>query len=581
MKKLLALLLTVTMVISMAACAPADPSDTTAGKADTTTAAKETTTAPTTTEPALDLTALPFVEPGSVKLTVGLKTNATVLDYNDNAYTKYLEEKTGIDLEFVFFSSDDLEANQQLSLMLANRETLPDIIFGILDSARIAEMGREGYLVDQTGYYDAYSVYHKAYVEENFDEVQKNRLWRTLTDAVTGEIYAFPSVNLGYTVETVGVQGGIDKVMAANVGMDIDEIDTVAEVYEYLKKTVKEDGNNNGKSDEMGMLFRANSDLANATQWVINAYVYCLDAELFNVTDGEVWTPYNTDEYRKALIELNKWYNEGLISPMSYSLTENKEFKPVIDPLTSDYTVSIFGGHPTLVCEASGTVGLEYNPLPILADETGKGGYATLKDPFACTGTAFITTDCENPELAYRLFDFMCADVAMHYARLGEEGVNWEHIDGEKEGLKDAMGNWAGIRMIKDEWSQETKATWHYNPVFAGDAFGVGHGSSAVDFSDVSNRRLVTYGNLWVQREGEVPAEKAVGMAYTEEEQDILDEYKKLYKGFVLESRAEFVTGAKDPNNDAVWQEYLEELEKNGESDLLDAYQSAYTRMIG
>ena len=188
--------------------------------------------------------------------------------------------------------------------------------------------------------------------------------------------------------------------MAANVGMDIDEIDTVAEVYEYLKKTVKEDGNNNGKSDEMGMLFRANSDLANATQWVINAYVYCLDAELFNVTDGEVWTPYNTDEYRKALIELNKWYNEGLISPMSYSLTENKEFKPVIDPLTSDYTVSIFGGHPTLVCEASGTVGLEYNPLPILADETGKGGYATLKDPFACTGTAFITTDCENPELA-------------------------------------------------------------------------------------------------------------------------------------------------------------------------------------
>ena len=49
----------------------------------------------------------------------------------------------------------------------------------------------------------------------------------------------------------------------------------------------------------------------------------------------------------------------------------------------------------------------------------------------------------------------------------------------------------------------------------------------------------------------------------------------------MLESRAQFITGVLDPNDDAVWEKYLKELEVNGESDLLEAAQSAYTRMVG
>ena len=86
MKKLFALLLAVIMVISMAACAPAEPAGTTEGKADTTTAAKDTTAAKeeTTTEAA----PTPWTDPKCFDLTgivaddtinIGIPINATVI----------------------------------------------------------------------------------------------------------------------------------------------------------------------------------------------------------------------------------------------------------------------------------------------------------------------------------------------------------------------------------------------------------------------------------------------------------------------------------------------------------------------
>ena len=156
MKKLFALLLAVIMVISVAACAPAEPgTTTTAPKAEdpakTTTAAKaETTTAAVSTPwndlENFDLTGI--VEDN--KVVVGINSNATVISYEDNALTQYMEELTGVEIEFVFFSSDGTEADQQLNLMIANQEKLPDVIFSVVDTTQATELGQQGLLCDIT-----------------------------------------------------------------------------------------------------------------------------------------------------------------------------------------------------------------------------------------------------------------------------------------------------------------------------------------------------------------------------------------------------------------------------------------------
>ena len=39
------------------------------------------------------------------KLVVGIPQKISVTDYEENAFTKYLEENTGVKIEFMFFSS--------------------------------------------------------------------------------------------------------------------------------------------------------------------------------------------------------------------------------------------------------------------------------------------------------------------------------------------------------------------------------------------------------------------------------------------------------------------------------------------
>ena len=56
-------------------------------------------------------------------------------------------------------------------------------------------------------------------------------------------------------------------------------------------------------------------------EFLVNAFVYCNDTNVFNVTDGKVWVPYTTDECRQALIYLNKLYSEGLLSPLFYTIS--------------------------------------------------------------------------------------------------------------------------------------------------------------------------------------------------------------------------------------------------------------------
>ena len=75
MKKLLALVLALVMVLGLCACG---------GKGG----------ASGSGEGGGELTA-----DGRVKLTLGLPTNAYIMDYDDNALTRWIEEKCGVELE--------------------------------------------------------------------------------------------------------------------------------------------------------------------------------------------------------------------------------------------------------------------------------------------------------------------------------------------------------------------------------------------------------------------------------------------------------------------------------------------------
>ena len=114
MKKILALLLAVVMVIGLVACGE---------QAATPTQNQGGSDVATTTGAADELGFVPGELPLSTtkeKLVLGIMQNTKVLDYDDNYVTKTLEEMTGIDIEFMFFAPAQADARQQLALMVTH-----------------------------------------------------------------------------------------------------------------------------------------------------------------------------------------------------------------------------------------------------------------------------------------------------------------------------------------------------------------------------------------------------------------------------------------------------------------------------
>lgn len=73
--------------------------------------------------------------------------------------------------------------------------------------------------------------------------------------------------------------------------------------------------------------------------------------------------------------------------------------------------------------------------------------------------------------------------------------------------------------------------------------------------------------------------EEIVGwFSYTEDEQAELGTVKTDYVTFIRQARAEFITGVRDIDSDADWNEYLLQCRQIGSEKLLSISQKAYTR---
>jgi putative aldouronate transport system substrate-binding protein len=111
---------------------------------------------------------------GTVTLTVGIPQKATVTDYDENAFTSYLEEKANVEIEFVYFSSSESEYKQQLTLMCGANETLPDVLVGFSFSHYIVnQYGEDGYFIDLTDYIEEYAPNYKKMLKELDEETQE------------------------------------------------------------------------------------------------------------------------------------------------------------------------------------------------------------------------------------------------------------------------------------------------------------------------------------------------------------------------------------------------------------------------
>jgi putative aldouronate transport system substrate-binding protein len=69
-------------------------------------------------------------------------------------------------------------------------------------------------------------------------------------------------------------------------------------------------------------------------------------------------------------------------------------------------------------------------------------------------------------------------------------------------------------------------------------------------------------------------------LSYLPEEQEEITDIQILWPELVLEWTMNFITGALDPNDDAAWQSYVDEMNNQGLETYLEMAQTAYERTV-
>lgn len=498
-------------------------------------------------------------------LTVAFMENEKGEYSGKNYAINWIEQQMGVKLEFVALPSDFGDAETKLNLMLSSGD-YPDIICYSMDKQKMVKFGQEGIFIPLNDYFEKDGTNLKAIFE-------KRPQYEKLAYAPDGNMYGFISINECYHCQAY------PKLWYNSEWLDslgLKEPTTTDELKDVLMAVKNSDYNGNGKADEIALTGSPDWD-CQAEWWLMNCFEPCDKTTLCHLEDGKVVFSCNTDNFRKGLEYMNDLYENGLLDPTMFSQSSD-QMQQVIrsdNKLVFAYAADHFG------------MGIDLNDahlneithamLPVKS-ETG-AQYQLHNDYVDMTSgfTWFITDACKDPELAFKVGDFLLGDECSMVQMYGEEGKYWGKLDTPEKSIMDGVDAvyWvdpAYTSIDNDDYNKNTWWTGLYDQLAE---FRASMSPVPDDMYAASSYEARLYQET----------EKVVPYFYPEylpkdiffEDQDNSEQFATLQTSlqeYVKTSMAQFITGEMDIEKD--WDSYVQTLNDYGVDQYVQLYQSAY-----
>ena len=337
----------------------------------------------------------------------------TTKSYNEKASFKNITEETGLTLKFTELAAGT--AAEKVPLMLAGGD-MPDVFWALLSDAQILQNTTQ--LVPLEGMLEDFAPNSlKTYEELGTD-------WRTIAIAPDDHMYGMLSrYESLYENTGDGIQI-INKKWLEAVNKEVPT--TLDEYYEVLKAFKEQDPNGNGQADEIPYCFAEDMWCASITNdigmWGIGNGYGDTNSN-FHIRDGKVSGTVNTPEYREYLEFFHKLYAEGLIDAEGFS--QNTE---VFSNKIKNNQVGTYYSWTALEYLSSEQE-KDWVVLPTIAAKEGVQPVANGEiDRSTINKNGWvITTQCDHPEAALRLWDYLARDVESKMTvAMGEKGTLWD-----------------------------------------------------------------------------------------------------------------------------------------------------------
>lgn len=503
---------------------------------------------------------LPIVtEPVTLKLY--MTQNVSVEDYVDNKFTKWMQEQTGVTLDI--YTVPEKDVSQKVNLLLASNTDLPDVFCGApgITNDIVADMASQGVFIPMDDLIETYAYWYK-------DVLENEPILADILKLPDGKQYTMPKIVKSIPNATSG-RAWINQVWLDNLKLETPT--TTDELADVLRAFKTQDPNGNGKADEIPYIGASLTGWhSNPDEYIMNSFVqYNRDMPFFIDNDGTIQASFDKDAYRDGLIYMNMLCSEGLLDPASFTQDQTQ-----LKQLFANEDIALVGlvpGGGTFQYDSmDGERVKEYNPLSPMKGPDGV--QLTWHNPYNDYAVRdwIITSACENPEVAFRVADFMYSRESAMRNRLGEPGVDYlipenneVAVDGEPATYQPVL-LWGSVQ--KSHWNEvgPTYNNFDNNCVKEDNPYELQQylWNATADYytaylPDVKN----CYNQLTF---------------YTFDDAREMADIWSTLRDYQREALAKFVTGVSDPNNDKDWEQYLGELENIGYKKYIEIMQNRY-----
>lgn len=517
------------------------------------------------------------VEPGTVnentdqtEFEVMGAISALSSGYEKNEVLNKMQEDAGIRIDWNCMSDSIAE---QVNVRIAGGD-LPDAFMGVgFNNYDLTNYGEDGTLIDLTPYITEEYMPNLTKILEEHPEI------RTAITMSDGCIYGLPAgekmgtAAIGseedYNIYTIPQFSMINKAWLDDLGLEVpttlDELHDALEAFQENDMSAKYYGNDPGTTIPMSTgfdqwcwgqnIFYAGFGFTNWPNDVIN--------DLVVDQDGTVEFVCADEKYRDAVTYFHDWYEEGLMDPEMFS----QEDTQLIAKCSQGYVgVSTWW----YIDELMGEYADDYVFLPILDGPDGTHNVTVRSGGATNSGNLSITNACESPINLLKFYDqwyvpenvmqMQYGPIGTYFTEQDENGV-WQSITDEES--KEKFGKSAGeLKGEYEIYGPKLLLSDYYNTVF--------------QLEDRAQERLQDLNDFWMPYVDD-KSTYPIDCVYTEEELDIIDQYKTDFESTVSEQEGLWLK--EGGPSDKEWESYITTLKEScGMDELLKVYQDAYDR---
>ena len=567
-QKTAAIVLAVSMAVSLAACGKQAEETGNAGSAANTenTGSADTQASSGTGSVEVNETGYPITSE-EITVTAAGPMPSGCEDWSQLAVIDEYANRLGIRLDCDFYETD---WETQLTLKVAGDE-LPDMLIGCsMNVSDVNEWGGEGYFLDLSQYMDLMPNL-KAY----FDQYPELEAYCTTSD---GHIYGLPKLKVDMTDRLT--RSFINKQWLDNLGLSVPT--SIDEYYDVLVAFKEQDANGNGDpDDEIPLLFTSDSGGYTALEkTLLDAYgIFTTDPNYVLQADesGKVELANINDTYKEYLKFMHRLYAEGLMEQEAFTITG--------DEVTTKQQGDVYGSFgcgsaPFVMANKDISYDANWAALSGLSSDLHTKREASIASPVQNNILVAVNGNTEYPEALARFIDYFYTDEGMLSATKGYEGVTFDMVQ------DDLLGKEVPQMRVPDGYTSGEE--FRYKGAVLNEALNLVERNIDRQAMFESDREVLEnpefveqYG--WAARvidafkaDGVTGVEAYPVVSYTSDE---VEERGAVYKDittYLKQARAQFITGELDLDKD--WDTYVNTLNQMNLGRLLEIEQAAYDR---